>query len=226
MVKTPVEYTLAAATPEMEPNRPDEITAIFAGPPCFTSHPAGQVGKELTGPGGFHERPENNEQCHKSGGDPGNGTENTGIRDQELHFNDFRQRDGFGIKHARQVWGRIQVHKKPGDQKCHGRHHCPADRFQKQQDHDAAQKHFNGQDLIHKFQAFRQPLMKIDDIQRGENRHRRQYPVDEANAFVVVFFSGLETGQRRPAAGTAGECPAGFGAGKCRPWRYTAGKWK
>ncbi len=157
---------------------------------AVAGHPAGQVREELAGAGGFHERPENDEQRHKGGGHPGDGTEDTGIRDQKLHFNDFRQRDGLGIKHARQVWGRIQVDKKPGDQECHGRHHGPSDRFQQQQDHGPAQDHFNGQDLIHKFQTFGQPLMKIHDIQRRQNRHRRQYPVDDAHAFVRVFFQG------------------------------------
>ena len=33
MVKVPVEYTLAAATPLMEPKSPELITAILAGPP-------------------------------------------------------------------------------------------------------------------------------------------------------------------------------------------------
>ncbi|KAF5035354.1 hypothetical protein DSECCO2_586540 [anaerobic digester metagenome] len=33
MVKTPVAYTFAAATPLIEPNKPLEMTAIFAGPP-------------------------------------------------------------------------------------------------------------------------------------------------------------------------------------------------
>jgi hypothetical protein len=43
MVNTPVAYTFAAATPLIEPNRPLEMTAIFAGPP--TDLPASDTAK-------------------------------------------------------------------------------------------------------------------------------------------------------------------------------------
>jgi len=148
----------------------------------FAGQSTGQVREKLPGAGVFHKGPEDDEQSHERGGDPGNGAIDSGIGDQVLHLDDLREDRRFRIKYPRQIGGDVQVGKKSRDQDGHGRHYGSSDPFQKQDDVESAQSHFQGQDRIDEDQAHAQGVVVNDHIERGQQGQAGQEQVRNRGA--------------------------------------------